>query len=635
MTEAVEPIPGSRFRDLISELRPFPGRLDLTWRMALAAALVATFAMSFELPDAAVSCYLVTLIMKPGGGETVLEAVVITVLIALVILAAVVISRWTIDAPALRLLSMAIVSFAMLFLAATSQLGGMANILGMLIAVILSLLYESPTGDIFSTGLRYYWEMVAMPMGVVALFSLTFGVSTVELLRRSLDARLAATWEAIRSPSAKATTSLHQLLHQGNQRSLKRAKLATRFHLAPTNSMRQIGSDILASYHMLIAAAAFRQLAPLTGRDRIAGDVAASRVALQAGLKSPYPRELRADASAPEQAVHEALTTMAEARSLEQSSVPKVPFFAKDAFSNPAYQRYALKTTFAAMVCYIIYTSLDWQGIHTAMITCYVASLRTTGDTLHKLILRISGCFVGAALGIGTIVYIVPHVDSVGGLMLLIFFGTLPAAWLSTGGERLSYAGIQIGLVYYLSILHGFGPSLDMEIARDRFIGILVGNVAVYLVATLVWPIRLDQTLRRDVSNALANLAALASTPRSARSGSLDLVIAVESALGRLEEATYRLPLERGWAPTEDSSIDQFQAIAAELERLNSEIFFAETDMRAIATRLQALSALAVKGRAPAENAHDFLGIDSEQQASNPISVSLRRLEIEIRGLPR
>ncbi|CDZ67684.1 Fusaric acid resistance family protein [Neorhizobium galegae bv. orientalis] len=602
--------------------------------MALAAALVATFAMSFELPDAAVSCYLVTLIMKPGGGETVLEAIVLTILIAAVIVVVVILSRWTVDAPALRLLTMAVVSFAMLFLAATSQLGGMASILGMLIAVILSLLYESPTGDIFSTGLRYYFEMVAMPMGVIALFSLTLGVSTVELLRRTLDARLTATWEAIQSPSALATATVRKLLHRGNQQSLKRVELATRFHLVPTDSLAQIRNDISASYYMLIAAAAFRQLVPLTGRSRIADDVAAARSALAAGKRIPVPQELRLEAASPERVVHEALTSMAEGAATKQPPAQKVPFFVQDAFSNPAYQRYALKTTLAAMVCYIIYTSLDWQGIHTAMITCYVASLRTTGDTMHKLILRIGGCFVGAALGIGTIVWIVPHVDSVGGLMLLIFFGTLPAAWLSAGGERLSYAGIQIGLVYYLSVLHGFGPSLDMEIARDRFIGILVGNVAVYLVATLIWPIRLDQALRQDVARALENLAKFASIQREDRSKSLACVVAVETALDRLEEATYRLPLERGWASAEDSSIDRFQAIATEIERLNTEIFFANEDLRAIAPRLQALSTLAVKGRAAPREAHDISEIGSEQPASDPITVSLRRLELELRGLP-
>src|SRR5262249_26051216 len=47
-------------------------------------------------------------------------------------------------------------------------------------------------------------------------------------------------------------------------------------------------------------------------------------------------------------------------------------FFAQDALTTPDYLRYALKTTAAAMTCYFFYTLLDWPGIHTCLITCYI-----------------------------------------------------------------------------------------------------------------------------------------------------------------------------------------------------------------------------------------------------------------------
>ena len=54
-----------------------------------------------------------------------------------------------------------------------------------------------------------------------------------------------------------------------------------------------------------------------------------------------------------------------------------------DAFTNPAHVQYALKTTGAAMFCYVVYLLLDWPGIHTCLITCYIVSLGSTAETVE------------------------------------------------------------------------------------------------------------------------------------------------------------------------------------------------------------------------------------------------------------
>src|SRR5882724_2692544 len=49
-----------------------------------------------------------------------------------------------------------------------------------------------------------------------------------------------------------------------------------------------------------------------------------------------------------------------------------------NAFTNPAHVHFALKVTFAAMFCYIVYEAIDWSGIHTAFITCTFIALEST-----------------------------------------------------------------------------------------------------------------------------------------------------------------------------------------------------------------------------------------------------------------
>jgi uncharacterized membrane protein YccC len=47
---------------------------------------------------------------------------------------------------------------------------------------------------------------------------------------------------------------------------------------------------------------------------------------------------------------------------LPQGEVEKAPLLAPDAWRNPAYLHFALKTLLATLICYVFYTAADWQG---------------------------------------------------------------------------------------------------------------------------------------------------------------------------------------------------------------------------------------------------------------------------------
>ena len=94
--------------------------------------------------------------------------------------------------------------------------------------------------------------------------------------------------------------------------------------------------------------------------------------------------------------------------------------FVPDAFTNPAHVHFALKVTLAAMFCYIFYSAIDWSGIHTAFITCTFIALESTGATLHKGVLRIGGCVIGGALALFTIVFLMPHMDTIASLIVVV-----------------------------------------------------------------------------------------------------------------------------------------------------------------------------------------------------------------------
>src|SRR5258707_10525475 len=187
--------------------------------------------------------------------------------------------------------------------------------------------------------------------------------------------------------------------------------------------------------------------------------------------------------------------------------------FVPDAFTNPAHVHFALKVTLAAMFCYIFYMAIDWSGIHTALITCTFIALESTGATLHKGALRIAGCVTGGALALFTIVFLMPHMDTIASLIVVVAFASAIAGWVATGTEVISYGGLQIAFAFFYSVFQGYAPDTDLDNVRNRVVGILFGLIVTGLVFRYIWPERTIDRLRDALRSALQQLARLLEIP--------------------------------------------------------------------------------------------------------------------------
>jgi uncharacterized membrane protein YccC len=190
-------------------------------------------------------------------------------------------------------------------------------------------------------------------------------------------------------------------------------------------------------------------------------------------------------------------------------------FFVSDAFTNAAHVHFALKVTLAAMFCYIVYMAIDWSGIHTALITCTFIALETTGATLHKGILRIGGCVIGGALALLTIVFLMPHMETIASLVVVVACASAIAGWAATGSEMISYAGLQIAFAFFYSVFQGYAPDTDLDNVRNRVVGILFGLIVTGLVFAYIWPERTIDRFRDALRAALRQLAKLLEIPRA------------------------------------------------------------------------------------------------------------------------
>ena len=176
------------------------------------------------------------------------------------------------------------------------------------------------------------------------------------------------------------------------------------------------------------------------------------------------------------------LTTTSRSLQDESTTPPAEPekqgFIAADAFTNPAHGDFALRAMGATMACYLLMSLTSWDGIHTCMITCVVTALADRLEREHKQRLRIGGAIVGGLLGIFAVIYLVPMVDGIASLLTILAAGTGIAAWVANGSRRISYAGWQIGLAFFMTLLQSPHAETKLDVIRDRWVGIILGIAA-------------------------------------------------------------------------------------------------------------------------------------------------------------
>ena len=566
-----------------------PGRLDLAVRLALICALTALVAQYYETPEPALTAYLAFFLNRPDRATSVLLSVAMTVIVTIVLGLTVLVAQAVVNDPPSRVASMAAISFVLLFLVSASKLRPVASSVALIMAFALDELGAVPGGELATRGVLYAWLFVGIPAGVSIAVNLLVGPSPRKLVQQTLAERLRLAARVLREPALWA--DLASVRREGDEEIASRLKLAGAERTSP---MADIAALRQAADATIAALAAVQHLAchpsallPVPLREALARTLEDMADILARG---GYPVRVEAPA-APEASLHPsaraAFATLgaAVARFAEPAapsigpvpaSTPAPPasgFLARDAFTNPEHVHFALKTTAAAMTCYIAYSLLDWPGIHTCLITCYIVSLGTLADSVEKLMLRIAGCLVGAALGVSAMVFVLPSFTSIEALLAIIFAGTFVSAWVAAGSPRIAYAGFQMAFAFFLCVIQGAGPAFDLTIARDRIIGILFGNAVVYVVSAHCWPVSVAGRVDANLSAALKHLALMlrAGTEATRRRLAAEAQAELGAVANDLELARYEPAAVRPAA----NWLDHRRAMAAGVDALGTPLLLA------------------------------------------------------------
>jgi len=519
------------------ELAPTPGRFNATVRIVVATAIVLATSMALEVPFVDLSAFIVIFLTMMTGGVTtqnsvfvaivtVVAIVVITLSIALTIL----IFRFTIDYPPLRLGAMALVCFIGMYVSRVLP-RAVGFLLALIVFVTQAYVDIFPGGEAAVREILWLWVAVVYPAAVAAVVNLVLLPADPEpLLRREVADRLRTVARAITAArgsedARNAASALARFAQQGSAPLLKLLGLAEVRDSAVKPMHAERTTKILLLERLVASAALLPDLAlgPSPGQRARLARVASACERFAASVSSgagalPAPPSAAGEGDDAPSALTPVLAELERVvRELPLAERPEVDqpghgtrLVAGDAFTNPRYAQFALKVTLAAMFCYVAYTAVDWFGIHTCMITCTIVAFGSAGATIRKSTLRLVGCAIGGGLALASIVFVEPHMTSITQLMLLVSAVAALAGWIAMGSERSAYAGLQIAFAFYLAVLQGYVASTDVTEVRDRLVGIVFGVVVMALVFSYVWPERAGTGMVQSLVAALRRMGELA-----------------------------------------------------------------------------------------------------------------------------
>jgi multidrug resistance protein MdtO len=525
------------------ELAPTPGRLGATLRLTLACTAATVPIMIHHIPHGLVVMVVMYLIAREDTTATLLGSVLAVLGVTLGFVLALLAWQIALET-AWRVAFVFLFAAAGLYIRRITVLGAIGSAIGVpaTLAMVLPDIMPVADAEAMTEFVVWLWWCVvlglAVNLGVQLLLS---PGDPLVLLRRALVERLRAVEQAARS--RPTLPSLTTLTVAGTSDMLMLLKMAALRHAWARQHRVELGALISLVDQLVTAAAALEASGPLVltedTRARLEGvaNTCARTARALAGPSAPWPddpgslelpSETRATSIPALAAMERTLREIAVAmpRRAGEGGRPPVPestrkasLLVPDAFSNPEYVRFALRGALACLICVVLFVGFDYPGIYTSVITCLVVSLSTVGASTQKGMLRFVGSAVGGLIGLLALMYVLPHVETLGGFWGVFAAGTAVAAWVTFGSPRVSYGGYQVGLAFYKVVLQGWGPVTELTVARDRLVGIALGLVVYGILEHLLWPVRASDRRQQASANALRSLAALARLGSQGRTG--------------------------------------------------------------------------------------------------------------------
>jgi multidrug resistance protein MdtO len=213
-------------------LQPFPGRAQVTLRIAVLCTAIVLVADTFRVPFQDLMPFFVLFITKEEKVTTAVSTLLVLVTATLAIGASILLFKCTGNRPEFRVPAIAVEIFLGMYLFRVLALAPVGWILGFLCAASQSLVYLFPSPEEAVHQFLWLWVAIAFPIGLAWIANLLlFPVSATQLLQREF----VVAWNAVGAASERLSTGspsevevlLRPLARGGPIRLLKLLKLSS------------------------------------------------------------------------------------------------------------------------------------------------------------------------------------------------------------------------------------------------------------------------------------------------------------------------------------------------------------------------------------------------------------------------
>jgi len=634
------------------ELAPFPGRLNVMLRCMLTSAIVIVISMTLEVPELALSLLVVFYVTQSNVVVTRLVGVMFMVGSTLAIGLSILLLKFTFDYPLLRIVIASLMFFCSVYLLRVLKIGIVFFIVAIVVIYVQSFVDQTDQAELLIRAVLWVWVAVNYPIALTLVVNMLLLPAEPQLqLKAEIHRQLAALETRLTQLIDGATGVAPITLAAVQQGALSLQKLLRFTTMRDTRYREHQAAQLacIATVSRLYRGASELQLSwPGASAVRLAmlRELRANVLALDEAVMSGEPYRYVSTATPDERKAADTIPAAGELQralhayadlvaSGEEPGKPPAsePMVAPDAWTNPAYMRFSLKTLLAVLVCYVFYNAVDWQGVHTIMLTCLVVALPSLGASAQRALLRLSGAAIGSALALFMVVFIVPHFDDIAGLLLIVLPVVALGAWILAGSERIGYAGLQIMFTFSLAVLGEFGPSANLTEIRDRLVGIALGICVATFVQMSFWRESEGDVLRQKLASLLRAIAVQLCAPRAGvdqqdELSSVQRQLQAWAVLSECEATLSRVALEPSWQEGEQ---EQLTVHAQTVLAQGREIMLAGDALRkAVAAQAGSVSSRTVDTvRAAQERACAELKRYADELAANPPDAHApRRIEI-------